>query len=74
MMEEFLLKHTHTKEIKLDIRKVILLNKFSTMDLLWNSGLVENVAKVGKKMKLKGNSGTLLVTHKATLTRYKQDV
>ena len=44
------------------------------MDLFYNSDLVENNTKYGKKTKVHGNGGTLEVTHKETVTGYKQDV
>ena len=44
------------------------------MDLLCNSDLVGNITKAGKKMKVQGNGGTLVVTRKTTVPGYKQDV
>ena len=67
-------KHNHTKEIKLYLKKVILLDNCSTMELFCNSDLVGNVAKDGKRMAVQGNVSTLVVTHKATVTDYKQDL
>ena len=49
---KLLLKKSHTKSIKLDIRNIILLNIQSTMDLLYNIKLVENIYKAKKKMRL----------------------
>ena len=69
-----MLKQNHTKEIKLDVKNVILLDSCSTMDLFRNSEIVENITKVGKKMILQGNGGTLDVTHRATVCRYKHAV
>ena len=43
------------------------------MDLFCNLDLVENVTKDEKKIKLQGNGGTLVVTHKTTVAGYKQE-
>ena len=42
-----LFKHTHTKEIKLYLKKVILSYNCYTLDLFCNSDLVENITKAG---------------------------
>ena len=52
----------------------MLLDNCSTMDLFYNSELVENITKSGKKIPVQGNGGTLAVTHKETVPGYKQDV
>ena len=44
------------------------------MDLFYSSDLVENTTKARKRTKVQDNGGTPEVTHKATVTRYKQDV
>ena len=72
--EEVFFKHNYTKEIKLDLRKVIFLDNCSTMNIFYNSDLVENITKTGKIMKVQDNGGTLAVTHKATVPGYKQYV
>ena len=66
-------KKNLTKEIKLDLRKVIFLDNCSTIYLFCNSDLFENITKAGEKMKLQGNGSTLAVNHKATVPGYKQD-
>ena len=73
-IEEVFFKHNHTKEIKLDLKKVIFLDNCYTMDLLCNSDLVKNITKDGKKMTVQGNGGTLSVNHIVTVKIYKQDV
>ena len=72
--EEVFFKHNYTKEIKLDLRKVIFLDNCSTMNIFYNSDLVENITKTGKIMKVQDNGGTLAVTHKATVPGYTQYV
>ena len=74
MIEEVLFKYNHTKEINLDLKKFILLDNCSTMDLFYNSYPVENITKSGKNMTVQVNGGTLLVTHKATVPGYKKYV
>ena len=44
------------------------------MDLFWNSDLVENITKAGKRMTVQDNGGTLAITHRLKMTGYKQDV
>ena len=73
-IKKVLFKNNHTREIKLDIKKVILLEDFSTMDLFWNSYLVENITKAGKKITVQVNSSTLAVIHKTKVFGYKQHV
>ena len=50
-----------------------MLDNCYTMDLFCNLDLVENVTKDEKKIKLQGNGGTLVVTHKTTVAGYKQE-
>ena len=69
---EVLFKYNHTKEIKLDPRKGILLDNCYTMDLFCNLDLVENITKDGIIMTVQYNGGTLEVTHKAIVPEYKQ--
>ena len=63
-------KNNHTKDINLDLNKVILLDNCSTKELFWNSDLVENITN----MTAQGNCDTLAVTQKATSPGYKQYV
>ena len=44
------------------------------MEQFCNSDLVKNITKARKNMKVQGNGGTLAVTYKATVTKYKQYV
>ena len=73
-MEEVFFKQNHTKEIKLDIKKVILLDNCSTIYLFWNSELVKNITNNRKRITVQGKGGTLLITYKAMVPGYKQDV
>ena len=73
-IEEVLFNHNHTKKIKLYLKKFILLYNCPKMDLFFNSDLVENITKSGKKITVQGNVSTLAVTHKAKVPVYKQDV
>ena len=73
-INEIFFKYNHIKETKLYPRKVIFLDKCSTIDLFYNEDLVENITNYGKKITVQENGVTLVVTHKEKLTRYKQDV
>jgi uncharacterized protein YodC (DUF2158 family) len=61
-------------KIKLDLRKVILLDSQSTMDLFCNPNLVENVTKTSNVMNLQSNGGTMQIRHKASITGYHHDI
>jgi hypothetical protein len=69
-----LFKQNHGKKIELDLKNVILLDSQSTMDLFCNPKFVDNIKKSNKKMRLKSNGGTMMVSHKATMKGYKSDV
>ena len=58
---------------KLDLKTIILLDNCYTMDLFWNSDLVENTTKYGNMTTVQGNDSILAVTHNETVPRYKQD-
>ena len=69
-----MLIQNHNKDIKLDIKTVVLLDNCSTMDLFCNSDIVENITKTENKVTVQGNGGTLVVTHKEIVSGYKQYV
>jgi hypothetical protein len=56
-----LFKQTHGTKIKLDLKKVILLDSQSTMDLICDPALVELTFKSSHSMQLKSNGGTMEV-------------
>jgi hypothetical protein len=60
--------------IKLDLREVILLDSQSTMDLFCNEALVIKTSKLNSIMRLKSNSGTVVVTRNATMPGYNNTV
>jgi hypothetical protein len=60
--------------VKIDPREVILLESQSTMDLFCNVALVKKNCKSTTSMRLKSNSGTMVVTRKATMLDYNKDV
>ena len=59
-----LFKQTHGTKIKLDLKKVILLDSQSTMDLICDPALVESTFKSSHSMRLKSNGGTMEVKNK----------
>jgi hypothetical protein len=69
-----LFKQNHGKKIELDLKNVILLDSQSTMDLFCNPKLVEDIHKSDKRMRLRSNGGTMMVSHKAKMKGYNKDV
>jgi hypothetical protein len=62
-----LFKQTHGTRIKLDIKKVILLDRQSTMDMICDPALVESTFKSSHSMQLKSNGGTMEVNKQAIM-------
>jgi hypothetical protein len=60
--------------VNIDLQKVIILDSQSTMDLFFNATLVIKTCKSTTSMILKSNSGTIIVTRKATMPGYNKDV
>jgi uncharacterized protein YodC (DUF2158 family) len=65
-----LFKQTHSTKIKLDLKKAILLDSQSTMDLICDPALVELTFKSSHSMRLKSNGGTMEVKEQATMLGY----
>jgi hypothetical protein len=63
-------KQTHGTKIKLDLKKVILLDSQSTMDLICDPALVESTFKSSHSMRLKSNGGTMKVKKQAIMPGY----
>ena len=59
---------------KLDLREIILLDSQSTMDFFCNQALVTETYKSSSSMRLKSNSGTMLVTHKGKMAGYHKNI
>jgi hypothetical protein len=59
---------------KLDLRKVVLLDSQSTMDLFCNPHLVKEVTKTSNVMNLQSNGGTMQIRHKASISGYHKQV
>jgi hypothetical protein len=60
--------------VKINLREVILLDSQSTMDLFCNTALVSKTHKSTTSMRLKSNSGTMVLTWKATMPGYNKDI
>jgi hypothetical protein len=69
-----LFKQTHGTKIKLDLKKVILLDSQSTMDLICDPALVESTFKSSHSMRLKSNGGTMEVKKQAIMPGYHAHV
>ena len=67
-------KKSHTNSIKIDLRKVILLESQSTMDLLCNPKLIGKIYKAKKKIHLQSNRVKMIITHKAQVAGYMPHV
>jgi Skp family chaperone for outer membrane proteins len=55
-------------KIKLDLRKIILLDSQSMVDIFCNAALVSKTSKSKLNMRFKSNGGTMAVSCKATLS------
>jgi hypothetical protein len=62
-----LFKQTHCTKIKHDLKKVILLDSQSTMDLICDPALVESTFKSSHSMRLKSNGRTMEVKKQAIM-------
>jgi hypothetical protein len=69
-----LLQHPKGKAVKLDLREVLLLDSQSTVDLLCNRDLVKRTFRSNKRMRLKSNGGTMVITKKAEISGYHAHV
>jgi hypothetical protein len=70
-----LFKQTHGTKIKLNLKKVILLDSQSTMDLICDPALVvELTFKSSHSMRLKSNGGTMEVKKQAIMPGYHAHV
>jgi hypothetical protein len=69
-----LFKQTHGTKVKLDLKKVILLDSQSTMDLICDPALVESTFKSSHSMRLKSNGGTMEVKKQAIMPGYHAHV
>ncbi len=58
----------------MDLRRVILLDSQSTLDLVCNEELVTGVVVADHNMRLASNGGTMTVRHKAKIAGYDQQV
>jgi hypothetical protein len=60
--------------VNIDLWEVILLDSQSTMDIFCNAALESKTCKSTAGMILKSNGGTMVVTRKATMPGYNNDV
>jgi hypothetical protein len=68
-----LYKQTHGTRIKLDLKKVILLDSQSTLDLICDPALMESTFKSSHSMQLKSN-GMTIVKKQAIMLGYHMHV
>ena len=73
-INKVLLKKKYSGSIDLNLRKVILLDRQSTMDLLFNEDMVESIYKSKKKMRLRRNGGKMVIYHKSVVAGYIKDM
>ena len=69
-----LFKQSHGTKIKLDLKKIFLLDSQSTMDLFCNPNFVEKTFRSETDMQLTSNGGTMVVNHKAVMAGYHTPV
>jgi hypothetical protein len=70
-----LLQPSKGNAIKLDLRKVLLLDSQSTLDLICNRNLVvTRTFRSNKSMRIKSNGGTMVITKKAEISGYHAHV
>ena len=66
-----ILNQSASRESKLDLTQVILLDNQSTIDLFCNESLVSTTFESRTPMRLKSNGGMMKVNHKATINSYE---
>jgi hypothetical protein len=69
-----LFRQSHSKKIELDLQNAMLLDSQSTMDSFCDPNLVDKTCKTDKKMRLKSNGGSMIVSHKASMKGHNNDV
>jgi hypothetical protein len=62
--------HQAAQKRQLDLKKVMLLDSQSTMDLICDPALVESTFKSSHSMRLKSNGGTMEVKKQAIMPGY----
>ena len=73
-IKKLLLKNNYSESIYLSLRKVILLDRKSTMNLICNEDMVERIYKSKNKMILHSNGGEIVIYHKAVVAGCIKDL
>ena len=73
-IKKVLLDKNHAEYIYFNLRKVILIDSQSTMDLLCNAEMVERIYKSKKRTKLRINGVKMVIDHKAVAAGYIKDM
>ena len=73
-INKVVLNNKHAESIDINLRKVILLNSQSTMDILCNEDTMERIYNSKKKTRLQSNGGKMVIDHKTVLEGYINDV
>ena len=73
-INKVLLEKKHAESIDLNLRKFILIDSQSTMDLLFNENILESICKSKKLMILRSNGVKMVIDHKAVVAGYIKNV
>ena len=73
-INKVLIEKKHAESIDLNLRKFILIDSQSTMDLLFNENILESICKSKKLMILRSNGVKMVIDHKAVVAGYIKNV
>ena len=73
-IKKVLLEKKPSESINLNLKKVILLESQSTMELIWNEDMAERIYKSNKKTRPHINVGKMVIYHKKVVAGYIKDM